>query len=316
MMLMTSVILGVATTAIAAHDRLKRVAFPRIKYVVLAPPAAFLILLSGLLLGGFPFGWTGTRRVGRRPSAPILCHGLRRGIDHLAGFNIIVTVISTCARHALEQAAVPLGHGHPAADGARGGAHRRHVHAADGPDRADRLLREPARRQQLPVPERVLVLRAPRGVHPGAAGVWGGVGDHSGVLPKTAVRLPDGRGGHDRRGPAELLRLAASPVRQRDQPGHAAAVHADHGADLDPDRVHLPGGALHVLESESGTPCRCCCAGLLLPLPHRRHIGVFLSDVPADTTSTATLCWRTSTTRSWAASSSPSWRASTTGCPR
>jgi hypothetical protein len=43
---------------------------------------------------------------------------------------------------------------------------------------------------------------------------------------------------------------------------------------------------------------------------------VFLSDVPADTTSTATLCWRTSTTRSWAASSSPSWRASTTGCPR
>ena len=38
----------------------KRMAFPRIEALSFwLTPAAYLVLLSGLLFGGFPFGWTG-----------------------------------------------------------------------------------------------------------------------------------------------------------------------------------------------------------------------------------------------------------------
>ena len=43
-----------------------------------------------------------------------------------------------------------------------------------------------------------------------------------------------------RRDTAELARLAAPPVRQRHQQRPAPVLHALHGADLDPDRIHVP----------------------------------------------------------------------------
>jgi len=61
MMLMTSVILGpFGNYLVPLMIGSKRVAFPRIEALSFwLTPCAFLILLSGLLLGGFPFGWTG-----------------------------------------------------------------------------------------------------------------------------------------------------------------------------------------------------------------------------------------------------------------
>ena len=45
----------------------------------------------------------------------------------------------------------------------------------------------------------------------------------------------------------------------RHQPGHAPAVHAHHRADLDPDRVHLPGRrSARCGRRRSGSRCRCC----------------------------------------------------------
>src|SRR6201998_2530065 len=61
MMLMTSVILGpFGNYLVPLMIGSKRVAFPRIEALSFwLTPMAFLILLSALLLGGFPFGWTG-----------------------------------------------------------------------------------------------------------------------------------------------------------------------------------------------------------------------------------------------------------------
>ena len=61
MMLMTSVILGpFGNYLVPLMIGSKRVAFPRIEALSFwLTPAAFVVLLSGLLLGGFHFGWTG-----------------------------------------------------------------------------------------------------------------------------------------------------------------------------------------------------------------------------------------------------------------
>ena len=179
------------------------------------------------------------------------------------------------ARHALEPAPdVRLVDVHglvpPGAGGA--GAGGRVLHGAHGPDLPDRVLHQPARRFQLPVRGPVLVLRPSRGVHPGAAWLRRHFRGGLGVLPQAAIRLQDRRGRDARRGHPQLLRLAAPPVRQRHQPGHAAAVHADHGAHLDPDRVHLPGRHGDVLEGEDPVlHPDAVRAGLLLQLPDRRH---------------------------------------------
>ena len=61
MMLMTSVILGpFGNYLVPLMIGSKRVAFPRIEALSFwLTPAAFLILLSGILVGGFHIGWTG-----------------------------------------------------------------------------------------------------------------------------------------------------------------------------------------------------------------------------------------------------------------
>ncbi len=61
--------------------------------------------------------------------------------------------------------------------------------------------------------------------------------------------------------PAELLRLAAPPVRQRHQRRPAALLHALDRDHLDPDRLHLPVRDGHAVEgADHASPCRCCSA--------------------------------------------------------
>src|SRR5215472_11297628 len=99
MMLMTSVIVGpFGNYLVPLMIGSKRVAFPRIEALSFwLTPMAFLILLSGLLLGGFPFGWTGYAPLSIQSTVGADSYAMAFGLMGLsmtlAGFNIIVTVI-------------------------------------------------------------------------------------------------------------------------------------------------------------------------------------------------------------------------------
>ena len=100
MMMMSSVVLGpfgqyFAPLMIGS----KRMAYPRIEALGfwLTPPA-YVILLSGILFGGFPTGWTGYAplniQAGPGMDSYALAFGLMGISMILAGFNIIVTYIN------------------------------------------------------------------------------------------------------------------------------------------------------------------------------------------------------------------------------
>src|SRR5215472_16390887 len=99
MMLMNSVIVGpFGNYLVPLMIGAKRVAFPRIEALSFwLTPAAFLILLSGLLLGGFPFGWTGYAPLSVQSTLGADSYAMAFGLMGisviLAGFNIIVTAI-------------------------------------------------------------------------------------------------------------------------------------------------------------------------------------------------------------------------------
>jgi cytochrome c oxidase subunit I len=99
MMLMTSVIVGpFGNYLVPLMVGSKRVAFPRVEALSFwLTPMAFLILLSGLLLGGFPFGWTGYAPLSIQSTVGADSYAVAFGLMGvsviLAGFNIIVTVI-------------------------------------------------------------------------------------------------------------------------------------------------------------------------------------------------------------------------------
>ena len=65
--------------------------------------------------------------------------------------------------------------------------------AAARPHGRDALLHPVARRQHLALPAHVLVLRAPRGLHHGAARLRDDLGDHPGLLAQADLRLQGGR---------------------------------------------------------------------------------------------------------------------------
>jgi cytochrome c oxidase subunit 1 len=100
MMMMSSVILGpfgqyFGPLLIGS----KRVAYPRLEALGFwLTPAAFVILLSGVLGGGFPTGWTGYQPLGNQArqgmDAYYFAFGLMGISIILAGFNMIVTVIN------------------------------------------------------------------------------------------------------------------------------------------------------------------------------------------------------------------------------
>src|SRR5215469_6895920 len=99
MMLMTSVILGpFGNYLVPLMIGSKRVAFPRVEALSFwLTPCAFLILLSGFLLGGYPFGWTGYAPLSIQSTLGADSYAMAFGLMALsmilAGFNIIVTVI-------------------------------------------------------------------------------------------------------------------------------------------------------------------------------------------------------------------------------
>jgi cytochrome c oxidase subunit 1 len=100
MMMMSSVILGpfgqyFGPLLIGS----KRVAFPRLEALGFwLTPAAYVILLSAVLMGGFPTGWTGYEPLATQASqgedAYFVAFGLMGISMILAGFNMIVTVIN------------------------------------------------------------------------------------------------------------------------------------------------------------------------------------------------------------------------------
>jgi cytochrome c oxidase subunit 1 len=100
MMMMSSVVLGpfgqyLAPLMIGS----KRMAFPRLEALGFwLTPAAYIILLSGVLFGGFPTGWTGYQPLGLQATQGMdsyyFAFGLMGISMILAGFNIIVTIIN------------------------------------------------------------------------------------------------------------------------------------------------------------------------------------------------------------------------------
>jgi cytochrome c oxidase subunit I len=99
MMLMTSVILGpFGNYLIPLMIGSKRVAFPRLEALSFwLTPIAFLILLSAILLGGFNTGWTGYPTLSVQAGSGIDAYAFAFGLMGLsiilAGFNLLVTVI-------------------------------------------------------------------------------------------------------------------------------------------------------------------------------------------------------------------------------
>src|SRR6266567_6168261 len=100
MMMMTSIILGpFGNYLVPIMIGSKRVAFPRLEALSFwLTPAAYIILLSGLLFGGFPFGWTGyaplSVQAGQGADSYYFAFGLMGISVILAGFNIIVTIVN------------------------------------------------------------------------------------------------------------------------------------------------------------------------------------------------------------------------------
>ncbi len=99
MMLMTSVILGpFGNYLVPIMIGSKRVAYPRLEALSFwLTPVAFLILLSSILLGGFHMGWTGYPTLSIQDTSGADAYAFAFGLMGfsmiLAGFNILVTVI-------------------------------------------------------------------------------------------------------------------------------------------------------------------------------------------------------------------------------
>jgi len=99
MMMMSSVVIGpLGNYLVPLMIGSKRVAFPRLEALSFwLTPCAYAILLSSILLGGFPTGWTGyaplSIQAGEGMDGYAFAFGLMGISIILAGFNIIVTII-------------------------------------------------------------------------------------------------------------------------------------------------------------------------------------------------------------------------------
>jgi cytochrome c oxidase subunit I len=99
MMMMSSVVLGpFGNYLVPLMIGSKRVAFPRLEALSFwLTPCAYLILLSSILLGGFPTGWTGyaplSTQAGEGMDSYAFAFGLMGISMIMAGFNIVVTII-------------------------------------------------------------------------------------------------------------------------------------------------------------------------------------------------------------------------------
>ncbi len=100
MMMMSSIIVGpFGNYLIPLMIGSKRMAFPRLEALSFwLTPAAYVILCSSLVLGGFPTGWTGyaplSVQAGQGMDSYVVAFGVMGVAIILAGFNIVVTVIN------------------------------------------------------------------------------------------------------------------------------------------------------------------------------------------------------------------------------
>ena len=100
MMMMTSAILGpFGNFLVPLMIGSKRMAFPRLEALSFwLTPAAFTVLVSGLVVGGFPTGWTGYAPLSIQATEGQLAYLVAFGIMGtsmiLGGFNIIATVVN------------------------------------------------------------------------------------------------------------------------------------------------------------------------------------------------------------------------------
>ncbi len=99
MMMMSSVIVGpLGNFLVPLMIGSKRVAFPRVEALSFwLTPCAYVILLSSMLFGGFPTGWTGyaplSIQAGEGMDGYAVAFGLMGISVTLAGFNLICTII-------------------------------------------------------------------------------------------------------------------------------------------------------------------------------------------------------------------------------
>jgi cytochrome c oxidase subunit 1 len=282
MMMMTSIILGpFGNYLVPLMIGSKRVAFPRLEALSFwLTPAAYIILLSGLLFGGFPFGWTGyaplSVQAGQGADCYYFAFGLMGISVILAGFNIIVTIVNYRAP-GMRWSRLPMFVWSMfsasflmvlAAPVLVGGAYMTLL------DRTfqtafftNTLGGSSYLRQNLfwffGHPE-VYILALP----------GFGIVTESSVFcrkPLFGYRIAvAGMVG------VTLLSFFVWQHHLFDsgiQPRHAAAVHADHRADLDPDRPYLPGGHGDLLEGEDPVQHPDAVrARVLLQLPDRRDL--------------------------------------------
>ena len=269
--MMTSGILGpFANYLVPIMIGARRMAFPRIEALTFwLLMAAGAILTTSIFFGGFPTGWTGY--------APLQTQA-NPGIDNyiiffalvgvsmtLLGLNMIATVL-TMRAPGLTWTRLPIfvwGVLSTAVLMVLAAPVLIAVLAMGAFDRTVQttFFNPGRRRQQLPVPEPVLGLRAPGGVHPRPARLRDRARDPARVRAQAALGLP-ARGRRPARRIAPLVvRLAAPPVRQRHQRRPAPLLHALDGADLDPDGPHVPLRDDDALaRSDSASPCRCSSA--------------------------------------------------------
>ena len=99
MMMMSSVILGpLGNYLVPLMIGSKRMAFPRIEALSFwLTPAAYLVLLSGLMFGGYPFGWTGYAPLSIEATQGADSYAVAFGIMGISlillAFNLIVTIV-------------------------------------------------------------------------------------------------------------------------------------------------------------------------------------------------------------------------------
>jgi cytochrome c oxidase subunit I len=99
MMMLTSLVIGpLGNYLVPLMIGSKRVAYPRIEALSFwLTPCAYIILLSSILLGGFPTGWTGyaplSVQAGSGMDGYAVAFGLMGISAILAAFNIIITLI-------------------------------------------------------------------------------------------------------------------------------------------------------------------------------------------------------------------------------
>ena len=100
MMMMSSVVLGpFGQYLMPLMIGSKRMAYPRLEALAFwLTPAAYVVLLSGVLLGGFPTGWTGYAPLSVQATEGMDSYAVAFGIAGvaliLAGFNIFVTIVN------------------------------------------------------------------------------------------------------------------------------------------------------------------------------------------------------------------------------